>query len=123
MTVTVQQSLFAANDGTTMVKSAHWIESLMLGDIALGLCVIAVAFVGALLLAGQSPLREGARTLVGCFVLLAAPTIAAGFAGSDSVFLSRSTFSGPMEVLVQNVRPALRPLGSDTKAGASLRED
>lgn len=78
MTMVVQQSLFDASSGTSMVKSAGWVEGVLLGDIALGLCVIAVAFIGALMLTGRVPLRVGMRVVLGCFMLLGAPVVAAG---------------------------------------------
>lgn len=80
MTLAVQRSLFESGGGTPVVESARWIEAVMLGEIALGVCIIAVAFIGALMLTGRLPLRDGARVVVGCFVLLGAPVIAAGFA-------------------------------------------
>ncbi len=79
MALAVQQSLFEAGGGTPMAESARWIEGVMLGEIALGICVIAVALFGVLMLTGRLLLREGARVVLGCFVLLGAPVIAAGF--------------------------------------------
>ena len=76
MALAVQQSLFEAGGGTPMVESARWVEGVMLGEIALGVCVIAVAFIGALMLTGRLPLREGARMVIACFVLLGTPVIA-----------------------------------------------
>jgi type IV secretory pathway VirB2 component (pilin) len=78
MTLAVQQSLFKASGGTPLVEAARWIEGSMMGNIALGLCVVAVAFIGAMMLTGQMQLREGMRVVIGCFVLLGAPVIATG---------------------------------------------
>lgn len=78
MALAVQQSLFKAGGGAPMAEPARWIEGVMLGEIALGVCIIAVAFIGALMLTGRLPLRDGMRVVVGCFVLLGAPGIAAG---------------------------------------------
>jgi type IV secretion system protein VirB2 len=78
MALAVQQSLFEAGGGAPMAESARWIEGVMLGEIALGVCVIAVAFIGALMLTGRLPLRQGMQVVIGCFVLLGAPIIAAG---------------------------------------------
>ena len=36
-----------------MAESARWIEGVMLGEIALGVCIIAVAFTSALMLTGR----------------------------------------------------------------------
>ncbi len=116
----MQQSLFEAGGGTPMAESARWIEGVMLGEIALGLCVIAVAFIGALMLTGRLPLREGARIVVGCFVLLGAPVIAAGFVeGGRRAAVS----SAPPRVAAQieNLRTGLPSANLDPYAGASLR--
>ena len=43
------------------------------------LCVLAVAFVGMLMLTGRLALREGLRVALGCFILLGAPAIASAF--------------------------------------------
>ena len=78
MAIAVYKSLFEAGGGTPMAESARWIEGVMPGEIALGLCMIAVALVGALTLTGRLLPHEGMRFVVGGYVLLGAPTIAAG---------------------------------------------
>jgi hypothetical protein len=102
-----------------MMGFARWIESLVVGETAIGLCVIAVAFVGALMLSGRMPLREGMRVAMGCFVLLGAPTIAAGFVGGSKEVLEGSA---PLQVLPPNEdpRPEPPPAHNDPYAGASF---
>lgn len=95
----------------------------MLGEIALGVCVIAVAFIGALMLTGRLPLREGARIVVGCFVLLGAPVIAAGFVEGGSGVIEATGPSPPVFAPIESPRPDLPPANFDPYAGASLRED
>lgn len=119
----VQQSLFEAGGVTPMAESARWIEGVMLGEIALGVCVIAVAFIGALMLTGRLPLREGMRIVVGCFVLLSAPVIAAGFFGDGSGVVGPSSLSPPVSVQIDSPRPELPPTNFDPYAGASLGEN
>jgi type IV secretion system protein VirB2 len=123
MALTVQQSLFETGGGTPMVESARWIEGVMLGEIAIGVCVIAVAFIGALMLTGRLPLREGARIVVGCFVLLGAPVIVAGFVGGGTEAIE--TLAPPPSVAVQTetTRPDLPPANFDPYAGASLGQN
>ncbi len=123
MALAVQQSLFEAGGGTPMVESARWIEGVMLSEIALGVCVIAVAFTGALMLTGRLPLREGARVVVGCFVLLGAPVIAAGFVVDGGGVIEASSPPPPVAVPNESSRPNLPPANFDPYAGASLRED
>lgn len=123
MALAVQQSLFEAGVGTPMVESARWIEGVMVGEIALGVCVIAVAFIGALMLTGRLALRESARIVVGCFVLLSAPVIAAGFGQGGSALIEASAPSQPITIQIENPRPDLPPANYDPYAGASLRDD
>ena len=118
----VQDSLFDAGGGTPIVESARWIEGVMLGEIALGVCIIAVAFIGALMLTGRLPLREGMRVVVGCFVLLGAPVIAAGFVQGGDRSGGRVSAQPPAQDL-EAVRPPLPPADYDPYAGASLGEN
>ncbi len=117
----MQQSLLEAGGGVPMVESARWVEQAMLGEIALGLCVIAVAFIGALMLTGRLPLREGARISLGCFLLLGAPVISAGLAGGRN---EAAVTTAPVSRAAQfeNTRPDLPPANFDPYAGASLRK-
>ena len=43
--------------------------------------MLAVAFVGLMLMTGRLAVRDGLRVAVGCFVLLGAPLIASGLRG------------------------------------------
>lgn len=123
MALVVQQSLLDANGVSPMVESSRWIEGAVLGEIALGICVIAVAFIGALMLIGRLPLREGARIVVGCFVLLGAPLIATGFVEGGSGVIAPSDLPSPVAAQADSPRPNLPPANFDPYAGASLRED
>lgn len=123
MALPVQLSLFEAGGGAPTVESARWIEGVMLGEIALGVCVIAVALIGALMLTGRLPLREGARVVVGCFVLLGAPVIAAGIMGGGGEVIQTSEPQPSVVVQIESPRPNLPPASFDPYAGASLRKD
>lgn len=105
-----------------MVESARWMEGMMLGEVALGLCVIAVAFIGALLITGRLPLREGARVAVGCFVLLGAPVIASGLlaVGSFAALGSMASISVNYQ---ETARPDLPKANYNPYAQASVRDD
>lgn len=61
-----------------IANSIDWITGTLLGDVAGGLCVLAVAFVGFSMLTGRLSIRRGAMVLLGCFVLLGAPIMANG---------------------------------------------
>lgn len=123
MTQAVQQSLFDAGGGAPMVESARWFESMMLGEIALGVCVIAVAFIGALMLIGRLPLREGARVVVGCFILLGAPVIAAGFVGAGLRVQEVSASTPRDDAQIEDLRRELPHANYDPYAGASLGQN
>ncbi|MDP2129910.1 MAG: TrbC/VirB2 family protein [Methylophilaceae bacterium] len=122
MALAMQQSLFEASGEAPMAESARWIEGVMLGEIALGVCVIAAAFIGALMLTGRLPLREGVRIVVGCFVLLGAPLITAGFVQGRGGVIEAAGLP-PFAVQIENSRSNLPPADFDPYAGASLRED
>ncbi|WP_234035717.1 TrbC/VirB2 family protein [Erythrobacter insulae] len=67
-------------DGTAPISRAmDWIGGLIFGSFAITLCVLAVAFVGFLMLSGRLALRDALRVILGCFVLLGAPAIASAF--------------------------------------------
>jgi type IV secretion system protein VirB2 len=116
----VQQSLFQANGRSPIVESARWIEAVLLGDLALGLCAIAVAAIGITMLTGRLPYREGIRVVIGCFILLSAPVIAAGIVEGAGRFAEAPT---PVLMPAENPRPDLPPANYDPYAGASLRKD
>jgi type IV secretory pathway VirB2 component (pilin) len=113
MAVVVQQSLFEVGGGTPMAESARWIEGVLLGEIALGVSVIAVALIGGLMLTGRLPLREGMRVVVGCFVLLGAPVIAVGFVGEAAPDIEAAT-----PPVTERPRPDFPQTRADPYAGA-----
>ncbi|MEM6411025.1 MAG: TrbC/VirB2 family protein [Pseudomonadota bacterium] len=122
MAILQQASLFEAAGSARLNASTDWIESLLLGDVALGLCVLAVAATGALALTGRLPFREGIRVVLGCFVLLGAPVIAAAFVWSGTDVASAPAPLPPV-ASVEVPRKELQPANYDPYAGASLRRD
>lgn len=66
--------------GWTAISGAvFWVQSTLLGTIASAIAMIAVATIGLLMLSGRLDLRRGACTVLGCFLIFGAPTIAAAF--------------------------------------------
>lgn len=114
---------------SALVASVDWLNGLVLGSLAAGLCVIAVAAVGLMMLGGRLPLRQGMRVILGCFILLGAPVIAAGFMGvwleisQAPVIVSQSVIIPP--AAPREVAPSAPPPASafDPYSGASLRRD
>ena len=74
----VADSLFDPQGTTVLAAAAAWITGSLLGTAATILCVLAVAFVGLMLMSGRLAVRDGLRVVIGCFVLLGAASIAAG---------------------------------------------
>jgi type IV secretion system protein VirB2 len=82
-----------------------------------------VALIGALMLTGRLPLRDGTRVVVGCFVLLGAPVIAGGFVEGGSGLAEAPAPMSLDAAPIESPRPDLPPANFDPYAGASLRED
>lgn len=55
-----------------------WIEDTLLGTVATAVAVIAVAWIGFLLLSGHLDVRRLAHVILGCFIVFGASTIASG---------------------------------------------
>jgi type IV secretion system protein VirB2 len=77
---TLPTSLRAASPaGASPILSAvTWMKDTLLGEVASGVAVIAVAVVGFMMLSGRLNWRYGATVIVGCFVLFGAATIVGG---------------------------------------------
>jgi len=120
-TMAQQESLFESSGDSSLSDSVDWIESLLLGEVAIALSVIAVAMIGFIMLTGRMPFREGGRMALGIFILLGAPAIAAAFhsAWEDN--------EAPAPIASATVPPEpvrdLPPASYDPYAGASLRRD
>ncbi|MEP3050461.1 MAG: TrbC/VirB2 family protein [Erythrobacter sp.] len=120
-----RSSLFDPTAEPVLENSVGWINGVVLGEIAVGLCILSVAFLGILMLTGRLPLRSGLRVVVGCFMLLGAPAIAAGFMWGGDAMIERSAAApvNPTEPDPVEVRGELPPTDYDPYAGASFRVD
>jgi len=114
------QSLFDPPPESVLTSAADWITSAVFGDLAVSLCVIAVAFVGLQLLSGRLAARDGLRVVICCFVLFGAPTIAAGLLATAEE-ASPGTEPKPVAIEAPTPQPSLPPANYDPYAGASLR--
>lgn len=111
---------FEASDWPAIESGANWLVALATGSLALGVCVLAVAGVGLLMLSGRLPVGHGFRVVLGCFVLLGAPVVSAGLLSLvDGQAYSEATAPEPPIA----ARPALPPANYDPYAGASLRQE
>lgn len=118
----IGNSLFNAASEPVLPSATGWVTASLFGDIAVSLCVLAVAFVGFMLMTGRLALREGVRVAIGCFTLLSAPIIAAGLhtAAGDV-----DAVNSPKELIIETApAPSPPPSASyDPYAGASLARD
>jgi len=62
----VRSSLFDAGTEPVLPAATGWVTDTLLADVAIGLCVLAVAFVGFMLMTGRLAIREGVRVATGC---------------------------------------------------------
>lgn len=109
----------APSDGSTLVEAANWAASLLTGRVGTIVAILAVATVGFAMLLGRVSVRDGARVVIGCFVLFGAPAIARDLLGlarwnGDSVAVEVEASPPPIAV------PSPPPPNRDPYAGASL---
>ncbi|MFA6112796.1 MAG: TrbC/VirB2 family protein [Sphingomonas sp.] len=70
-------SMILAQEPSAIVAGVMWVRDALLGTVATSVAVICVAAIGYEFLAGRVPVRRTVTILLGCFVLLGAPHIAA----------------------------------------------
>ncbi|MAK99152.1 MAG: hypothetical protein CL953_06955 [Erythrobacteraceae bacterium] len=121
-TLKPQASLFDAPASSPIEAAVNWIGAVLIGELAVGLCVLAVAFVGFLMMSGRVPIKTGMRVAIGCFVILGAPSIAVGFLRVWEPSSPRAASTSP---IAANPPPAREPPRADYDpyAGASVRTD
>ena len=115
---------FPSASQAPLESASTWIASTLLGDLAIGICALAVAAIGLTMLTGRLPIRDGMRVLIGCFVLLGAPIIASSF----SAAWTNVAAPDPQTIVIAptqepDPRADLPPAQYDPYAGASLRQD
>ncbi len=114
-------SLFEPSQGTALSQSADWLTQIVSSSLAATLCVIAIAFVGLMLMTGRLVVRDAVRVVLGCFVLLGAPAIATALLKLTDVAAEPQQ---PAIIAAQTPPPApLPPSNYDPYAGASLRPE
>ena len=68
-----------------IVGAVQWVQGTLMGTVATTMAVIAVAFVGLMMLTGRMNWRHGAAVIVGCFVLFGAASVVAGIQSTAQV--------------------------------------
>jgi type IV secretion system protein VirB2 len=61
-----------------ILAAVEWLQGTLLGNVATAVAVIAVAFVGFMMLTGRMNWRHGVTVIVGCFILFGATSIVSG---------------------------------------------
>ena len=61
-----------------ILAAVDWMQGTLLGNVATGVAVIAVAIVGLMMLTGRMNWRHGITVIIGCFILFGAAAIVAG---------------------------------------------
>jgi len=99
-----------------LAESASWITQLLTGSIGTVIAILAIAAVGLAMLLGRVAVRDGARVILGCFVLFGAPMIARTLNGFAQPLLAdtKAYITSP---LVPPKPPEANP---DPYAGASV---
>jgi type IV secretory pathway VirB2 component (pilin) len=114
-------SLFDAGEVSVLAAAADWTTGTLLGSVATGLSIIAVAIVGMMMLRGRLQAREGVRVVIGSFILFGASSIAGGFHS-----LEERDLLGGSGISVPSALPPPRDLSPsefDPYGGASIRQN
>lgn len=107
-------------DAATMgplLGAVGWLTHALLGSVATSVAALAIAAVGCLLLTGRIPVTRGAATLLGCFIIFSASTIANGIVAGVRTRQPVAIASPPSPAYDAKT-PSLAPY--DPYAGASL---
>jgi len=109
----------SADSAPALAASVDWVRDLLTGSIGISIAVLAIAWVGFALLQGRIPLRDGARIVLGCFILFGAPIIATAFL---QMARPEQPESHPSTILVvpPPVTTPTKPPQFDPYAGASV---
>jgi type IV secretory pathway VirB2 component (pilin) len=117
-------SLFEKPVRPVLGAASNWTQDALGGDFATTLCVIAIAILGLLLLAGRFRVKRGVRVVLGCFLLLGAELLAAQLQQLAGSVAGNDNAAGEQIILPQFPPiPVPPPADYDPYAGASLRRD
>jgi type IV secretory pathway VirB2 component (pilin) len=104
-----------------LTDAVAWLQGTVLGTVATAIAVIAIAVIGMLMLTGRLNVKRGATTILGCFILFGAPSIARGILDAAARLSQSQRTPEPARAL-----PTPRPIPTattayDPYAGASLQ--
>lgn len=94
----MQPNLFDPSGRDAVAEAALWVQQLLLGPLATSIAVIAVAWLGFMMLQGSVSIRRGGQLIAGCFILFGSAAIAQGLSGlaaRDGAGFDRYTANSP----------------------------
>ena len=116
------RSLADPSGSNAIVSAVQWLEGTVLGTVATVIAVLAVAWLGMMMLTGRTPVRRGLTVVAGCFILFGASTIAAGLRsvvdGGDGAAVARE--AAPPPPPPESTPPEYPPANNDPYAGAAV---
>ena len=104
--------------GAALVEAVQWAAAVMTGPVATAIAVITIAMLGFAFLQGRIDARRAARTILGCFIIFGAPSIAAALAGAQDTAGPPPPAASATSVQPTHVTPVPAPY--DPYAGASV---
>jgi type IV secretory pathway VirB2 component (pilin) len=91
-------SLSDPSGQNAMVNAAQWINDALLGSVATTIAIIAVAFIGYMMLSGKVHWRRAVSMIVGCFVLFGARNMIAQFEPRQAIGINTANNSAPADL-------------------------
>ena len=106
---------------SAIVAAVAWLQGTLLGTVATTVAIVAVSWVGMLMLAGRLEIRRGLTVIAGCFVLFGASAIAGGIQGAvGGPDMATAAYVPPAVAPPVPQPPPPRPANPDPYAGASV---
>ena len=122
MSYLAASSLFDPGSQPVMGSATEMTSSIISADLAITLCTIAVALVGIAAFSGRLPLARAGKTMIGCFLLLGSPTLAASLLHVSAPKTPERFAIVPEQSPQPPRSEVLPPANIDPYAGAALRK-
>ena len=104
--------------GSSFAGAIEWIATALTGSAATVIAILAVAALGALLIAGRLPTRRAGEVVIGCFVLFSARVIAGALLGPVQQIAPPLSQAAAAPLPYVPTMP--KPIPYDPYAGASV---
>lgn len=108
-----------------LINIFEWLDACLIGSVATIASVLALAYVGFLMLSGRVDIRRAAQVVFGCFVIFGASTIASGIrAALPGAELGSGAIpdvpADPEDALPAATNQEMPPRSYDPYAGAAV---